>query len=340
MRRSRTWLLLAAASLLVAPLAATTAQATDRFDGVPQFDHVFLIIGENTTLSQLTANNAPYQVTHLEPNAAWFTNYWATSHYSTSNYVAMTSGQYNACEQADVKPIDCHEPITRENLFHQLDGTRFSWKEWNESMPTDAYGSGTGGCYLLNAGADKTDNAYRPKHNPAEYYTNIVQDYSFYTTGTLPSQECRDKVVATGTTGPNDMTYFHAALANHTAANFNYIVPNMCEDGHDNCKPTGNTITQFDNFLAREVPVITTAYPDALVMVVYDEGQGGSPNTGTKFGGGNVLFAMMGPQVNVGIYGDLLNHYSLLRLLENGYRISGHPAGAFDAAAFPASVWA
>jgi phosphatidylinositol-3-phosphatase len=67
---------------------------------------------------------------------------------------------------------------------------------------------------------------------------------------------------------------------NHDVPAFNYVVPNMCEDGHDNCKPTGNPITQFDDFLAREVPIITTAYPDALVMVTYDEARAAAPITG------------------------------------------------------------
>jgi phosphatidylinositol-3-phosphatase len=313
------------AVFLVAPLLIASgfvpAHASSANEGVPAFSHVFLIIGENTSYSQLNKNSAPYQTTQLRPNAAWLTNFWATSHYSTSNYVAMTSGQYNHCEQEDVKPIDCHQNVA--NLFHQLTRKGVSWAAWNESMPSP--------CYLLNAGADKTFNAYRPKHNPAEYYVNVVGDYA------NPSSECTDNVISTGTTGPNNMDAFHAALSNHTAPSFNFVVPNMCEDGHDNCKPAGNTITQFDDFLAREVPVITTAYPDALVIVVYDEGQGGGAPYGAKFGGGNVLLALMGPLVQPGTYTDLRNQYGLLRTLEDGYGISFHPANA--ATADVISVW-
>jgi phosphatidylinositol-3-phosphatase len=336
MRRFRHRVFLATATLLLAGLAVAPAGATTSPDGVPQFGNVFLIIGENTSLSQISANNAPYEIKQLQPNAAWFTDYFASSHYSTSNYVAMTSGQYIACEQEDVKPIDCHQDVP--NLFNDLDGVGAGWKVWNESMPMNQ--DYPGGCYLLNAGSDKTGNAYRPKHNPAEYYVGVVGSYSFYTDGALPSAECRDNDVSTGTTAPNNMDAFHQALSDRTVPAFNYVVPNMCEDGHDNCKPTGNPITQFDDFLAREVPIITTAYPDALVMVTYDEGQGGGANNGSKFGGGNVLFAMMGPQVVPGTYGDLLNHYSLLRMLEDGYRTGQYPANSATAMPFPATVWA
>jgi hypothetical protein len=311
-----------ATSLLGMAFAVTPARAGDGLEGVPRFSHVFLIIGENTTYSQLSPNSAPYQETHLRPSAAWLTNYFATSHYSTSNYVAMTSGQYNHCEQLDVKPIDCHQRV--KNLFHQLTVAGIPWAEWHESMPSP--------CYLLNAGSDKTGNAYRPKHSPALYFQNIVGDYA------NPSSECTGKVIPAGTTAPNDMSYFNAALRDHTAPAFNYIVPNECEDGHDNCKPTGNPITQFDAFLSREVPLIQATYPDATVIVTYDEAQGGGIPYGSKFGGGNVLTAFVGPQVEPGTYTELRNHYGLLRTLEDGFGIGTYVNNA--ATADPISeVW-
>jgi phosphatidylinositol-3-phosphatase len=313
LRRSQT--LMSFALLLSFLLAAPARAGQTGLEGVPGFSHVFLIIGENTTYSQLAANNAPYQETQLRPDAAWFTNDFAISHYSTSNYVAMTSGQYTRCEQEDVKPIDCHQDTT--NIFNQLSDAGISWTEWNESMPSP--------CYLLNAGSDKTGNAYRPKHSPAEYYTGVVGDYS------NPSSLCTDNVIAAGTTSPNDMSAFNGALRDHTASAFNYVVPNMCEDGHDNCKPAGNAITQFDDFLAREVPLIRATYPDALVIVTYDEAQGGGANYGSKFGGGNVLLAMVGPQVTPGQYDDLQSHYGLLRTLEDGFGIGTYANNAATA---------
>ena len=179
LRRSRLVLLFAPLlGLLLVPALLAPAHATGGAEGVPLL-HVFLIVGENANYSQLTADNAPYQELHLRPDAAWLTNYWATSHYSTSNYVAMTSGQYNHCEQEDIKPIDCHQRVA--NVFHQMTTRGISWAAWNESMPEP--------CYLLNAGTDKDFNAYRPKHNPAEYYVNVVKNYS------NPDEECTDNVI-------------------------------------------------------------------------------------------------------------------------------------------------
>ena len=55
--------------------------------------HVFLIIGENTTYSHLTASNAPFLMGTIRPHAAWLSNYYAATHWSQANYVALVTGQ-------------------------------------------------------------------------------------------------------------------------------------------------------------------------------------------------------------------------------------------------------
>jgi hypothetical protein len=308
----------------VAPATAATG-----LEGVPSFGHVFLIVGENTSLSELNKNSAPYQVGWVKRHSAWLTDYWAISHYSTSNYIAMTSGQFLHCHQLDEKPATCNQDVN--NLFHQLDVAGVSWTEWNESMPEP--------CYLVNAGASKDGNSYRVKHNPAVYYADIEGGDFSGTQGV--STECLNKVVAMGGTGFNDTTTFDAALASGDVADFNYIVPNQCEDGHDNCKPQGNNIVQFDDFLKREIPQIMDSEawgPSDLIFVVYDEGGGKSPNNTDKFAGGNPPFAVIGDPVQDAIYTSFANHYSLLRTLEDGFGISEH-VGAADTAGTLGDIW-
>ena len=106
---------------------ASPARAATGLEGVPSFGHVFVIVGENTSLSDLNKNNAPFELGTVMPNSAWLTNYWAASHYSTSNYVAMTSGQYIPCEQADAAPDACNQDVP--NLFNQLDAAGVSWQD-------------------------------------------------------------------------------------------------------------------------------------------------------------------------------------------------------------------
>ena len=111
--------LIAAVALSGGLAAATSATPPAKVDGVPQFGNVFVIIGENYNYSQVTKNNSPYLIETVKPESAWLTNYWATTHYSESNYVAMTSGQFTPCEQADGSIASCHQDVP--NLFNQLD---------------------------------------------------------------------------------------------------------------------------------------------------------------------------------------------------------------------------
>jgi phosphatidylinositol-3-phosphatase len=308
-----------------APAAATAAPAPASAgtvsEGVPQLGHVFVIIGENTSLNQVTAKNMSYLVQTFKPKAAWLTGYRATGHFSTGNYVAMTSGQFTHCEQEDDPPSDCHQGV--ENIFHQLDAAGVPWQEWNESMPSP--------CYLTNAGDSTTFNSYRVKHNPAVYYDNVEGAGGVWSAST-PSTECLHDVIATGGTGPNDTSALNDALASGDVGRLTYIIPNQCEDGHDNCKTTGGSRwLQFDRFLRREVPKITASPAfgrNGLVIVVFDEADAST----LVHDGGPVVWAAMGRLVQPGLYGGAFNHYSFLRTLEDGFRLDGYAGNAATAA--------
>jgi hypothetical protein len=327
--------------MFLSPTGELAAHATPRLEGVPSFGHVFVIIGENTELSQLNKNSAPYQTGFIKQHAAWLTNFWATSHYSTSNYIGMTSGQFLPCDQADHPPATCNQDVT--NIFGQLTAAGISWTGWNESMPSP--------CYLVNSGSSKTFNSYRVKHNPAVYYADTEGAGGVWSTadglhGT--SQTCLDNVISTGGTGPNDTSALDAALLTGNVSRFNYIVPNQCEDSHDNCAPTNNRVLQYDQFLRREVPKILnspafTSDPNAVLIVTYDEGNGAGPHNADQkppgFGGGNTAFAVMGPLAHVATYTGLHNQYGMLRTLEDGFGILTHPAGAGDPTPPIGEIW-
>ena len=310
-------LLVALVTVAALSVAAVAQADTTKVEGVPQFGNVFVIIGENTDYSQVTAKDSPYLINTVKPESAWLTNYWATTHYSESNYVAMTSGQFTACEQADGSIADCHQDVP--NLFNQLDQTSGpgAWTSWMESMPS--------ACDVNSFGSDSALNKYRAKHNPALVYDDVAGSWS---NGVLtPSTECNTQDIPAGTTGPNNMDALNNALDSGSVSRFNYIVPNECEDAHDNCKPVGNPQLQFDNFLSREVPEILNSPAfgsDGVLIITYDEADTKSPNHADKFGnGGQVVNAVISPLANVGSYGNEWNHYSLLRTLQDGLGTSG-----------------
>ena len=121
-------LLLTAA--VAAAVAALPASAGTRLEGVPQLGPVFVLIGENTDYQHLDATDSPYMMNNLRPRSAWFTNYYAATHWSQANYVALTSGRFTGCEQADFG-YACRDDV--DNVFHQLEVARRSWHVWLEA---------------------------------------------------------------------------------------------------------------------------------------------------------------------------------------------------------------
>jgi hypothetical protein len=260
------------------PLSAGPASATP----VLSFGHVFVIIGENTALSQINSANAPYIINTLKPASAWMTGYHQVVGGSLADYVALTSGQYAPCQT--------HGPCGVFNvpsIFSQLGNG--AWEDWNESMPSN--------CYTGSAGSDSALNAYKPGHNPALYYAGLP---------------CSTYDVPAGTTGPDNMSSFNNALAAGTVPKYNFIAPNLCEDGHDSCNGA-NRVTEYNNFLAQEIPLIEASPAfgaTGVIFATYDEGFG------------NIMTAVMGFQVKTGIYSGYYDHYSMLRTIEQGFGLS------------------
>jgi hypothetical protein len=324
--------MLVTAAVLVLGSWPLPAQA----DGVPSFSHVFLIIGENTELVQINATNSPYIIATLMPQSAWLTNYFALTHFSEANYVGMTSGQFTHCQQFDGSAASCHQAVP--NLFAQLHDAGLTWTSWMESMPSP--------CFLTSTGGTRTQNHYGAKHNPAIFYDDI-EGGGTWTDPAPASSQCVANDIPAGTTDPNDMSVFDGALAGTAGspalANFNLVVPNECEDGHDNCPPQGNGVSQFNDFLSREVPKIqawaTLNDPNTVIIVTFDEGTSNrGPGTTKQFnGGGNVMFAVLGGSATAGVSDQSANHYSLLRTLEDGFGLS--PLGGAATASPITGIW-
>jgi len=286
---------LAACLLAASPVLASQASAAT----VPSFGHVFVIVGENKSLFQINSSNAPYIINTLKPKSAWFTDYNNVAWGSLANYVALTSGQYASCQTNG----PCGS-FNVPSIFSQVGNG--AWKDWNESMPSN--------CYPKSAGSASALNAYKPGHNPALYY------------GGLP---CSTYDVPAGTTGPDDMSFFNKALAAGTVPKYNFITPNLCEDGYHSCNGA-NTVTEFNNFLKKEIPLIKASPAfgsNGVIFVTFDEG-----NVPTK--NPNTMMAVTGPQVKVGTYSAYYDHYSTLRTIEKGLGLS-YLANASTASSFP-----
>ena len=266
---------------------------------VPSFGHVFVIVGENKSLSQINSANAPYIEKTLKPRSAWFTGYDSVAWGSLADYVALTSGQYASCQTTG----PCGQ-FSVPSIFSQVGNG--AWKDWNESMPTN--------CHRGSAGSTSALNAYKPGHNPVLYYAGLP---------------CSTYDVPAGTTGPENMSSFNNALAAGTVPKYNFISPNLCEDSYHSCNGA-NIVTEYDNFLKKEIPLIEASPAfgsDGVIFVTYDEGNRRSADP-------NTMMAVTGPQVHAGTYTGNYDHYSTVAAIEKGLGLSCL-ANACTANAFP-----
>ncbi len=285
--------LLAACGVSSSPVGAANAASPGR---------TFLIIGENTSASQITAAHAPYLVKRLKPRAAWLTDYRSFPKSSSlGQYIAMTSGQYTKCEANNDLPDGCHQRI--DNVFEQLQRSGRTWFEFNESAANP--------CDIVDHGAAWSKNIYSAHHNPALYYLGLHG--KGYDEAIAPAAPCREHNLAMGTTAPNDTRTMDAALRRGKLGALNVILPNDCENGHDPCA-TKDPVRQFDRFLAREVPKIqaSPAYgSDSTILITWDEGADKPLNPA------NPLLLALGSKVKTGVVsGGSYDHYSLLRTME------------------------
>ncbi len=321
-----------AAAVSAALLSGSSAAGGGGAEGVPRFGNVFLIIGENTDYSHVTTTNAPYLMSTLRPQSAWLESYYAATHWSQANYVALMTGQFTRCEQQDGGAA-CHQDV--DNLYHRLDLSRQTWKVWLEAG-TAKCDTGSGGSCSSNTACPLT--GFYTTGNPPILFDDIEGPGGVWS-ATDPSQECLANDVPAGT--PADgMSTFNAALQSGHVADFNTVIPNGCDDGEANCKPVNNRYTQFDDFLAREVPLIEKSRAfgrDGVIIVLYDEDERmGGLASKNGFGSGRThICAVISPLVTPGSYPDETYAYSVLRTLQDGFGLSGYLGAAADVSPLP-----
>jgi hypothetical protein len=216
---------------------------------MPPVQTVFIILLENRDWSEYKGNaNAPYINNVLLPMASHCEQYFTPPglHPSEPNYLWLEAGT-NFGIWDDEDPSLNHQGTTN-HLVTQLRSAGVSWKTYQEDIS---------GAYVpLTA-----TNAYAPKHNPFVYFDDV-----------------------TGTNNPNDAygiahirpySELEADLANNTVARYNFLTPNLCNDGHDACLPVNNAIKQVDTWLAAQVPRIlnSAAYQNGgALFITWDEG--------------------------------------------------------------------
>jgi phosphatidylinositol-3-phosphatase len=136
------------------------------------------------------------------------------------------------------------------------------------------------------------------------------------------------------------MKTFNADLATGAVPDYNLVVPNGCNDGEANCKPVNNRYTQFDDFLAQEVPLIESSPAfgkDGVIVVTYDEDErmGGLAAKNGLGSGGHTVCAVISPLVRPGEYAATTYSYSVLRTIQDGFALGPYLGSAAQVGALP-----
>lgn len=177
---------------------------------------------------------------------------------------------------------DCH--VGAHSLVDQLEGAGISWKAYMEGMPK--------ACFLGIA-----SGRYVKRHNPFVYYDRIVGD----------PDRCA-KVVP--------LTELDTDLATGDLPRFVWITPDNCHNTHDCSVAVG------DRFLSRLLPPVLRALgPRGVLFLTYDEG---STDRGCcRYAkGGHIVTIVAGPGARPGRYAQPLDHYSILRAIEDRWDLA------------------
>lgn len=339
---------LAAAAQAAAPPDAPAPRAARAV--LPPIRHVFVLLLENQSYGVSFGSRAPasYLARTLPARGALLAHYYAIGHASLGNYIALVSGQApNLATQLDCPTYQdfrpsapgldehgqlpgsgCVYPRMVRSLPDQLEAAGLTWRAYMEDMGKNpARESSTCGHVRLGA-PEKTNFAsrgdqYAAKHNPFVYFHAIIDDQA----------RCDSHVVNLEHL-PQDLS--SAA----TTANYSFITPNLCSDGHDVHCIDGRTggLTAIDEFLGRWVPLIEAApafLADGMLIITFDESDGAGvegssaccgeqPLPGARFrpgfsgpGGGRVGAIVLSKFVKPGTVSTVpYNHYSLLRTVE------------------------
>jgi hypothetical protein len=383
--------LLAGASCASPTTAAHTSRVSSHPDATVAdsalgIKHVFLFVLENESYSDTYVHDPSHYIGKtLERQGTLLTQYHAIGHVSLDNYIAMISGQapntdtssdcqkymnFNDTTAAATINSDgqavgtgCVYPRNVKTLADQLSSKGTSWHGYMDDMGRSPKReqSRCGVPTVNAAGFDDTQKAtakdqYAARHNPFVYFHSLID-----------SGRCRRNVVP--------LHFLNTALKKvATTPHFDFITPDLCNDGHDSpCAgkdskgSNAGGLISAGHFLSVWVPRIERSpafKKNGLIIITSDESETSDtssccneqpgpsdPLPGlTGPGGGRIGTMVIGRCVRKGRKDATpYNHYSLLRSLEDIFGITsggsdgkGHLgyAGATGLAPFGSDLFA
>jgi phosphatidylinositol-3-phosphatase len=300
-------LLLMIVLLVPSPMSAQNSRST-----MKNYQHVFVIMMENTGFDSLIGNaNAPF-TNAAAANYGLAANYFGVTHPSQPNYIAATSGSTNGVADDNDTTIDV------PNIVDQLEAHGKNWKAYMQSYS------------LCVTPLDHScgNQLYERKHNPFISYLDVQSNAARVA-----------NIVDFDSQFAND-------LASGKVADYVWISPDQCHDMHGRASTPDDPcdfsqvqalIATGDAFLLNTVDAIMNSPAwngNSVIFIAWDE----SDFTGTGFngfgddsgccdsvpgqGGGHVVMISIShsdhsPRTSNVAY----NHQSMLATIEDGWQL-------------------
>lgn len=298
---------------------ALVCLAASAFAQVPIAQHVVLVIDENSSYSDVTAN-MPWLVGQGN-TYGYATKYQSDTGGSLMDYLWLASGSCHSAANCTLPTgthdfncggNSCGSVITDDNIFRELNNAGISWKVYAQSY------AAAGGKPTTPDNGNGTD--YYRRHNGATWYSDVVNNVN----------GSASKIV--------DLSQLSTDVNNNSLPRFVIIVPDGNHDAHDcpagmgSCTE-GQKLSAADQFLSSNLQQILNmsdfqAGGSGLILVTFDECAGGT-NSGC---GASVYTALLGPQIiPQTVSSKSYKHENALRTMLDSLGIKNYPGASANA---------
>ena len=272
---------------LSTPVTAPTLQAPA--SSVPAFDHVFVVMMENTDYSQVIGDttDAPF-INSLAKQGTLLDNYSGAYHPSDENYLAIAGGNtfvQGAIYYPNIK-------VTAQNIGDELEAAGKTWKAYEQGMGTP--------CNTSN----NNDSYYEPDDAPFFNFTDVAQNASRCAAHLFDTTQLTTDLQSAATT-----------------PNFAWIAADDYYDGEASGNGSAKSLQVQNGWLQQTLqPIINSpawTTQRSLIVLTWDES---STETGNHLA--TVLVGSPGTVQSGYISNASYNHYSTGRTVENALGIA------------------
>jgi hypothetical protein len=256
---------------------------------VPQFDHVFFVMMENTDFSSVIGDttDAPF-INSLAQAGTLLENYSGTYHPSDENYLSVAGGDTFVSGAIYFPKIK----VTASHIGDRLEAIGKTWKAYEQGMGTP--------CNTKN----NVDSYYQPDDAPFINFTNISGN---------PTR-CAAHLFDT-----NQLSADLQSAA--TTPNFSWIAADDYYDGEASGNGSATSLQTQDGWLKQTLQPIfaSPAWTNqrSLLILVWDE----SESSGTNHVG-SIVVGSQGLVGSGALSTTSYNHYSAARTIESALGIA------------------